>query len=1064
MEQPANFEAIPQPKPDPILKNLKDMDIKAPIQGMMRLARSYGPIFRLSLPGRELLVVSSQELVNELCDEQRFDKKIHASLENIREFAGDGLFTAHTQEPNWEKAHRLLVPAFGPASIRAMFDSMLDIADQMLLRWERFGESAVIDVPDNMTRLTLDTIALCAFDYRFNSFYQNEMHPFVGAMVEALAESGARTKRLSVQNQLMLLTRRQYEENIHFMHKIADELIAQRRKDPAAASKKDLLNLMLQGRDPVTGEGLSDENIRYQLVTFLIAGHETTSGLLSFTLYELLKNPHLLNRARVEVDEVLGHDLPRFEHLAKLPYLDQVLKETLRIWPTAPAIAMYPYKDTLLGGKYPFKTDETALVLIPMLHRDPKVWGDNVEKFDPDRFAPEAFAQLPDNAWKPFGNGRRACIGRPFALQEAQLVLALILQRFDLVEHDPAYQLKIKETLTLKPDEFFIRAKRRGTESFRPRSTVVSTPPQSLKSPAPASVQPAGGLTPLLVLFGSNSGSAEAFAQRIASDARAQGYAAEIAPLDDHAGQLPTTGAVVIVTASYEGQPPDNARQFVGWLDTLQPRSLTGVKFTVFGCGNRDWARTYQAVPKKIDAKLEAAGATRLKERGEADARADFFGDFDRWYDPFWSKLAETFGHEVQVPSAASLYQIEVVKETRSVILRQAELQSGEVIENRELVDLSSPFGQSKRHIEIALPEGMRYRAGDYLAVLPNNPRHNVERALRRFDFAQDSQIIIRKASDSQTSLPTDYPVSVNEILSSYVELAQPATKKQVETLANLTQEPAEKNKLAELFRDEAYQKEILEKRASVLDLLERFGSCTISLGTFLEMLPPMRARQYSISSSSLWQETNCTLTIAVVDAPSWSGQGRYIGVASHYLAEALPGTKVAVSTRPSQAAFHLPESLETPLIMVCAGTGLAPFHGFIQERAIQAANGRTLGEALLFFGCAHPEVDFLYRDELLAWERAGVVKVRPAFSKAPAGEVKYVQHRLWQDRAEVIALINQNARIFVCGDGRNMAPGVRETFMRIYQETAQCSSEQAETWMNELERTSSRYVTDVFA
>src|SRR5512147_296320 len=110
MEQPLNSETIPQPKPDPILKNLKDMDLKEPVQGLMRLARTYGPIYRLSLPGRELLVVSSQELVNELCDEQRFDKKIHAALENIREFAGDGLFTAHTQEPNWEKAHRLLVP------------------------------------------------------------------------------------------------------------------------------------------------------------------------------------------------------------------------------------------------------------------------------------------------------------------------------------------------------------------------------------------------------------------------------------------------------------------------------------------------------------------------------------------------------------------------------------------------------------------------------------------------------------------------------------------------------------------------------------------------------------------------------------------------------------------------------------------------------------------------------------------------------------------------------------------------------------------------------------------
>ena len=125
-------------------------------------------------------VVSSQRLVDELCDERRFNKRVHGPLQQIRAFAGDGLFTAYNSEPNWAKAHRLLMPAFGPLGVRSMFDRMVDIAHQMFVKWERFGASAVIDVADNMTRLTLDTIALCAFDYRFNSFYQNEMHPFVG--------------------------------------------------------------------------------------------------------------------------------------------------------------------------------------------------------------------------------------------------------------------------------------------------------------------------------------------------------------------------------------------------------------------------------------------------------------------------------------------------------------------------------------------------------------------------------------------------------------------------------------------------------------------------------------------------------------------------------------------------------------------------------------------------------------------------------------------------------------------------------------------------------------------
>ena len=152
--------SIPQPKGDPFIGNLRSVDGDAPIQGFMRLARIHGPIFQLDFFGSPLVVVSSQELVNEVCDESRFDKRVSGALKNIRDFAGDGLFTAGTEEPNWAKAHRLLMPAFGPIGIRGMFDRMLDIAEQMVTRWERFGPDSVIEVAEDMTRMTLDTIAL----------------------------------------------------------------------------------------------------------------------------------------------------------------------------------------------------------------------------------------------------------------------------------------------------------------------------------------------------------------------------------------------------------------------------------------------------------------------------------------------------------------------------------------------------------------------------------------------------------------------------------------------------------------------------------------------------------------------------------------------------------------------------------------------------------------------------------------------------------------------------------------------------------------------------------------
>ncbi len=398
-------------------------------------------------------------------------------------------------------------------------------------------------------------------------------------------------------------------------------------------------------------------------------------------------------------------------------------------------------------------------------------------------------------------------------------------------------------------------------------------------------------------------------------------------------------------------------------------------------------------------------------------------------------------------------------------MLRQNNLQRGDVVENHELVNMTSPLGRSKRHIEIALPPGSRYRAGDYLTVLPSNPPENIGRALRRFGLSYDAQVVLHPSPGVQTFFPTGQPVMAGELLASYVELGLPATRQQIQKLAVSTNDPTQKQALETLAQnEEVHVREIVAKRVSVLDLLERFNSCDLPFAALLQMLTPLKPRQYSISSSPLWSESHCTITVAVVTGPAWSGQGVYHGVSSTYLSSARPGMKIAVTTRPSQAAFHLPESLATPLIMVGAGTGIAPFRGFLQERSLRASHeGGPVGEALLFFGCDHPDVDYLYRDELKQWEQQGIVKVHPAHGACPDGDVKYVQHRLWQDRAAVMALMDQGARIYVCGDGKHMAPAVRETFGRMYQEHTDCSAERVEAWLADLEK-SIRYSQDVFA
>ena len=406
--------------------------------------------------------------------------------------------------------------------------------------------------------------------------------------------------------------------------------------------------------------------------------------------------------------------------------------------------------------------------------------------------------------------------------------------------------------------------------------------------------------------------------------------------------------------------------------------------------------------------------------------------------------------------------QVEFVKADRESALRLGDLQQGIVVENRELVDMGAPGARSKRHIELSLPEGMTYRAGDYLAVLARNPDAAVDRVLRRFGMASDALVVLRREGGA-SSLPTGRPISCGELLANYVELAQPATRAQVAALAVATACPPEKAEL-EAMAGVAYDERVLEPRCSVIDLLDRFQSCPLGFGQYIDMLPPMRARQYSISSSPLWNPDHVTLTVAVVDAPALSGAGRFQGVASSYLAHLQPGDRVSVAVRPSNSRFHPPADPRTPIVMICAGSGVAPFRGFLQDRAAQKEGGQEVGPALLFFGTNHPEVDYLYREEFARWQQAGLMELLPAFAQKPDGEVTFVQHRVWAERARVGGLFRQGGTVYVCGAGRYMAPAVRETLIRIYQEASGASTEDAQHWADVIEHEHGRYVSDVFA
>lgn len=464
------LDRIPHPpRRVPLLGDVLGASARSPVQDSMRIGRQLGPVFRRKAFDKEIVFVWGADLAAELADESRFAKHVGLGVANLRPLAGDGLFTAYNHEPNWQLAHDVLAPGFSRAAMEGYHPLMLDVARQLTAHWdERSRSGDDVDVPGDMTKLTLETISRTGFGHDFGSFERSRPHPFVTAMVGTLSYAQRRNAAPPLLGALGLrgAAKRDAADRA-YLNGTVDQVVEARRGGDGTGSRGDLLDRMLETAHPETGERLSPENIRRQVVTFLVAGHETTSGALSFALHYLARNPDVLARARAEVEEVWGEsEEPAYEQVARLRYVRRVLDESLRLWPTAPAFSREALHDTTLGGTHPMRAGAWALVLIMLLHRDPAAWGEDVERFDPDRFEPKAVRARPAHVFKPFGTGARACIGRQFALHEATLVLGLLVRRYD-ISPDPDYRLSVSERLTLMPRGLRLHLTRRAPARAR---------------------------------------------------------------------------------------------------------------------------------------------------------------------------------------------------------------------------------------------------------------------------------------------------------------------------------------------------------------------------------------------------------------------------------------------------------------------------------------------------------------------------------------------------------------------------------------------------------------------
>ena len=371
------------------------------------------------------------------------------------------------------------------------------------------------------------------------------------------------------------------------------------------------------------------------------------------------------------------------------------------------------------------------------------------------------------------------------------LATAVLLQYFDFRMDDPNYKLEIKETLTLKPQDLFMHASlRKGIDPLHLEKMMAGDGPKAAQvSETSNDAGGKGSGKAISIYYGGNMGTCESLAQTVAQSSAAHGFQAVVKPLDEATDSLPKDRPSIIITASYEGEPPDNANIFFTWLKNLDGESLKGVQYSVFGCGNReyllfllsmdltlvfsgDWKDTFQRIPTLIDSMLAEKGATRLLERGSADAaNNDIFNDFEKWEDKkFWPTIKKTFGTEDGVDDVAGL-DIEVSTTLRSSHLRQ-DVKEAVVVKNKLL---GSGTQAPKRHIQLKLPTDMTYRAGDYLAVLPINNTSVVRRAIQRFRLPWDAFVTVKSG---ESYLPVGQPMSIFGVLSAYVELSQTATRR----------------------------------------------------------------------------------------------------------------------------------------------------------------------------------------------------------------------------------------------------------------------------------------------
>ncbi|KAF9885889.1 NADPH-cytochrome P450 reductase [Aspergillus nanangensis] len=629
-----------------------------------------------------------------------------------------------------------------------------------------------------------------------------------------------------------------------------------------------------------------------------------------------------------------------------------------------------------------------------------------------------------------------------------------------------------------------------------------------------------------VIFYGSQTGTAEDYASRLAKEGSQRfGLKTMVADLEDYdyenLDKFPEDKLVFFVMATYgEGEPTDNAVEFYQFITgddvafesgaAADDKPLSSLKYVTFGLGNNTYEH-YQAMVRNLDSSLTKLGAQRIGTAGEGDDGAGTMEeDFLAWKEPMWAALSESMSLEERDAVYEPVFSVSedemLSPEDDSVYLGEATkghlegTPSGPfsahnpfiapIVESRELFNVKD---RNCLHMEISIAgSNLSYQTGDHIAVWPTNAGAEADRFLQVFGIEGKRHSVINvKGIDVTAKVPIPTPTTYDAAVRYYMEIGAPVSRQFVSTLAAFAPDEESKAEVQRLGSDKDYfHEKISNKCFTIAQALQSVTSKPFSAVPFsllIEGLNKLQPRYYSISSSSMVQKDKISIT-AVVESTRLPGASHIVkGVTTNYLfalkqkqngdpspdAHGLTyeingprnkydGIHVPVHVRHSN--FKLPSDPSKPVIMVGPGTGVAPFRGFIQERAAMAVKGENVGPTVLFFGCRKSEEDFVYQDEFKVWQEqlGDKLQIITAFSREGAQKV-YVQHRLREHSDLVAGLLKQKAVFYVCGDAANMAREVNLVLGQIIAKQRGLPAERAEEMVKHM-RSSGSYQEDVWS